>query len=521
MNDYLVKNSRLELEVSDFGPIRKGKVDLRPLTVFIGPSNTGKSYLAILIYALHCYFSDGVRHRRHLSNSPGYYGLLQRKTITDLPKSTLESFWEWIEEQFSSKEIQESLFNTKELDEDGSSITLPSFITDLIQSVLDDQGNRINFELCRCFGSDAKEFKRKHSRINTQIVVSNRSSNSSTNSKHCLAFKSQQRTFNFKSDIPKEISVTPSTLKRFPDFYYLLDHLHSAKAGKNNSEASSLAWRVVEALSVLVQHQLLGLLHRPAFYFPADRTGIMHAHTVVVSALIGSASMTGLRPASRMPMLSGVLADFLEQLIELESRQFSSNKFGQKHAEHIENAILNGIVRVEKEKPSGYPRFIYQPAGWNSELPLMSASSMVSELAPIILYLRHWVRPGNVLIVEEPESHLHPAMQVEFTRQLAKLIQSGIRVIVTTHSEWVLEELANIVQRSTPIKKRQKISSKNSASLHPDEVGVWLFNPQSNPKGSVTKEISLDQSGLYPSGFDEVATALHNDWVSIANRKES
>ncbi len=43
----------LELEVSDFGPIVEGRVGLRPLTVFVGPSNTGKSWLAILIYALH------------------------------------------------------------------------------------------------------------------------------------------------------------------------------------------------------------------------------------------------------------------------------------------------------------------------------------------------------------------------------------------------------------------------------------------------------------------------------------
>ena len=70
----------------------------------------------------------------------------------------------------------------------------------------------------------------------------------------------------------------------------------------------------------------------------------------------------------------------------------------------------------------------------------MHASSMVSELAPVVLYLRHLVQPGNVLIIEEPESHLHPAAQVEFTRQLAKLVQAGYRVIITTHSEWILEE---------------------------------------------------------------------------------
>ena len=42
-----------KISVKDFGPIASGTVDLRPLTVFVGPSNTGKTYFAILIYALH------------------------------------------------------------------------------------------------------------------------------------------------------------------------------------------------------------------------------------------------------------------------------------------------------------------------------------------------------------------------------------------------------------------------------------------------------------------------------------
>ena len=41
MND-LTKQDSLELEVANFGPIVEAKIDLRPLTVFVGSSNTGK-----------------------------------------------------------------------------------------------------------------------------------------------------------------------------------------------------------------------------------------------------------------------------------------------------------------------------------------------------------------------------------------------------------------------------------------------------------------------------------------------
>ena len=43
----------VRISTENFGPIVNGSIDLRPLTVFVGPSNTGKTYLATLIYALH------------------------------------------------------------------------------------------------------------------------------------------------------------------------------------------------------------------------------------------------------------------------------------------------------------------------------------------------------------------------------------------------------------------------------------------------------------------------------------
>lgn len=53
----LSDRSEVRVEVENLGPIRQGNIDLRPLTVFVGPSNTGKTYLAMSIYAMHKIFS--------------------------------------------------------------------------------------------------------------------------------------------------------------------------------------------------------------------------------------------------------------------------------------------------------------------------------------------------------------------------------------------------------------------------------------------------------------------------------
>ena len=262
---------------------------------------------------------------------------------------------------------------------------------------------------------------------------------------------------------------------------------------------------------------IVGPVARPAHYLPADRAGVMHAHQVAVRGLIATASRTGLRRVAPMPVLSGVLGDFMEQLVALADPSMREQDEDYDHlARNLEQTLLRGAVRVE-QSPVNYPAFVFQPDGWKRDLPWMNASSMVSELAPVVLYLRHVVQPGDLLIIEEPESHLHPAMQVEFTRQLAAAVQSGIRIIITTHSEWVLEELANLVRLAELPEERRDGIDDADAALSPDQLGAWFFEPGSEGNGSMVREISLDtESATFPAGFGLVTESLYNRWAEIS-----
>ena len=495
MND-LTKQDTLELEVANFGPIVEAKIDLRPLTVFVGPSNTGKSYLAILIYALHRFFSSPVIHEIFWSHMP-------RK----LPQRTIDAINEWAEQ---------ALTNWEKLKAEGS-LVLPPPVTDEILAMLNAQGDQLGNEISRCFGIDeTRALVRKGNRNGVRIIFRKHVSNSSAPFEHELMVGAQES--KFKTTIPEETPIrinVGNADRRINYLHRMVDS--SSRAGRNDKERNSFIWELIEILIDPVLPQLAGPLYRPAFYLPADRTGVMHAHSVVVSAMIRRAPMTGLHPVTGTPMLSGVLADFLEQLIAIDPTPHRRHRSRLDLGTQIEESILYGAVRVERSETIGYPHFTYQPKGWKDSLPLMNASSMVSELAPVVLYLRYMVGPGNVLIIEEPESHLHPAMQVEFTRQIAALVHAGIRVIITTHSEWVLEELANIVRRSELPKARRKEMPRGDFVLPSDQVGAWLFEPKLSPRGSVVREICLDDSGLYPSEFDEVARTLHNDWADISS----
>ena len=503
MNDYSTKGA-LELEVADFGPIVKAKIDLRPLTVFIGPSNTGKSYLAILIYALHRHFSGGTG----LNRTRHFWGYRKfRDRHAQLLPATMDALSRWAE------------LTSADGPSNTGRMVLPGPIADEIRLEFAARGDALGNEIVRCFGIDEhRALVRKGKRDGARVVLRRRPNNTEL-FEHGLMIKANRAEFSTTTakGTPLQIDArdADASIERFHRM--VTDLIAAVDRAEHTQELRAL--RLIGTLAGFALPHLVGPLHRPAFYLPADRTGVMHAHRVVVSSLIESASMTGLRPGARTPMLSGVLADFLEQLIELDQPSYRRRRRSRRDlGTQIETAILDGSVRVDRSEAIGYPHFTYRPTGWKDNLPLMNASSMVSELAPVVLYLRHMVNPGNVLIVEEPESHLHPAMQVEFTRQLARLIHSNIRVIITTHSEWLLEELANIVRRSKISKARRKEIVGGEAALRPDQVGAWLFQPKRRPRGSVVTEIGLDDSGLYPSGFDEVAVALHNNWAEISSR---
>ena len=93
--------------------------------------------------------------------------------------------------------------------------------------------------------------------------------------------------------------------------------------------------------------------------------------------------------------------------------------------------------------------------------------------------------------------------------------------MLTTHSEWVLDELANLVRLSELPKAQRKGLAGANVALSSDQLGVWLFEPKQRPKGSVVKEIPFDEDfGGFRSGFDDVAIGTYNDYAEISNRIE-
>ncbi len=511
------ETKHLKLEVSNFGPIAEGTVELRPMTVFVGPSNTGKSYLATLIYALHRFFNAYLEDAGYVDE----YGRLPRAKASDhleLSENDVTEILDWASEALEDM-VQDITRWQRFRNEPRKPLELPGPIATLTRSAVGDAihfADQLGTEIVRCFGVDSAQ------------VLSRQGGNGSPDFSLLRSIPRVDRrvghwgyTFQGSTIETKLTATVPNDLPLRVDSVLPLVRFARILSDERSGRRSQNARDLISVLVAAVVSDVVGPLSQPSYYLPADRAGVMHAHRVVVRALISSASRVGLRRDLPFPVLSGVLGDFLEQLLYMAESPRLNRGDQDDRLGPLEMKLLRGRVRIEQEQ-IGYPSFVYRPEGWEHDLPLMNTSSMVSELAPVALFLRHLVERGDTLIIEEPESHLHPEAQVEFTRVLAAAVKAGIRIIITTHSEWVLEELANLVRLSELPSERRKGIEAADCALSPDEVGAWFFDPGGEDGGSVVREIPLDvDSGTFPSGFGLVTADLYNRWVEITSRVEN
>ena len=87
----------------------------------------------------------------------------------------------------------------------------------------------------------------------------------------------------------------------------------------------------------------------------------------------------------------------------------------------------------------------YLPQGERVKLSMLESSSAVRSLLDIGFYLKHEAQPGDLLMVDEPELNLHPENQRRVARLFAQLINLGIKVFITTHSDYIIKELNTLI----------------------------------------------------------------------------
>ena len=107
-------------------------------------------------------------------------------------------------------------------------------------------------------------------------------------------------------------------------------------------------------------------------------------------------------------------------------------------------------------------------------------------------------QPESVLLLEEPESNMHPAYEKELAGLLADGVQLGHQLIATTHSEILVAAVASLVRRQV---------------LRPEQVAIIELSR--GPHGISGRELGITDRGLseWVKSFSAVEATLSKEWT--------
>jgi hypothetical protein len=258
-------------------------------------------------------------------------------------------------------------------------------------------------------------------------------------------------------------------------------------------------------------------LPEDSYYLPAARSGVLQGWRALTAEAVRRVSRWAGIEEIRVPALPGLIGEFLEELIHASEGLASEglrrrSRVGegaspfQSALEVLEGDLLKGTVDFSYPDGVPVPEIVYRTRVKRKklEIPIQRASSTVGELAPLVLWIKYLLRPGGMLVIEEPEAHLHPENQRRVARALVRLVRAGVTVLCTTHSPLILHQVSNhiLASRADPA-RRKELGFTEEDLLREEEVGAYLFRMREDGRGSEIQPLRIELGFGFPE--DEFA----------------
>jgi len=489
-----VAEAPLKVTVKNFGPVSTGTVIMRPLTVLIGPSNSGKSYVAKLAYRINrsCQIMCGVGAPVEPFLLPsGHAGA----NSNDYKKITLK---------------------LQDLIRKGShkrKIALPSNLLLQIQrAVATDLPKILASELRDEFGGDIDTLRRfSTSGFSASISGPLRVSLnwSKTLAATCKATK--KTSYGVVQDPLTRAVVLTSTsngvLETFPlnerSFVVAEPGVHVPLVALNLARA--IVGRTVRSFLNSLETQFFFLLSQPILksFLPATKND-------------HDASRRLMPKATSEASLNGLPDNFMNTIMSIDP-----NKPGPLFdlAKSMEREMLGGNISVSKPHGRGIPTISLEIG--NNIVALQRMSSHASSLALLTLYLKFVIEPGQRIIIEGPEAHMSPANQLLFAKYVVFLIRRGVRVTIVTHSVLIFEQLsAYMVLGGLGKKDRKSVVAEPDAYLNLDEVSAHQFHVKT-PGNCTIEDIPRSRSGgIDQEQFGRLSFEMYDERSRIQEKLE-
>jgi predicted ATPase len=208
--------------------------------------------------------------------------------------------------------------------------------------------------------------------------------------------------------------------------------------------------------------------------------------------------------------------DFVRQLEDIDKR---SGEIAIEHPELLTafDEIIGGSYKVVKQQ------LVYEVKGAGKQRFTMNeASSSIRALLDVGFYLRCRARVGDLFMIDEPELNLHPKNQRDLARLVARMVNAGIKVFITTHSDYLVKELNTLIMLHQRIPHTQAVQQHygydDAELIDPTRIKLYVSGlVKSVAKRS--KHLTLIPATIYPDRGIEVTT--FDETIALMNTIQS
>jgi predicted ATP-dependent endonuclease of OLD family len=460
----------MKLTLKNIGILKDAEIDLsKDLIILCGPNNTGKTYAAYTVYAVN----------RYAYENEG---------------SDLIDF-----ETEINSETKESLIN-----EGTVSINIWDLFLSNENKFSEIFINSVNNKLNSVFDTSKDFFKNSLLGIKFDYI----------DLKKRFNLISLEKTINAGNIIirfikkPDELSLVISVL---------VQETETAKS----SNLKVIATNIIPRL--LSDFMIQGIFPR-TYFSPVERIAInlfskqlsiqrnklvddlLYRESSGTSGIGGTSGTSGILSRARLYPLP--IRDCLEIAERLTEYQKQKSDF-EYLANFFESEILHGKVTV-----SAYGEVQYKPDNANiAPLGIHLSASMVKSLSSLVFYFRHIARKGDFIIIDEPELNLHPDNQRKVSKLLARIVNAGFKVMISTHSDYIYRELNNqiMLNKDSEIAKklRNTYNYAQAELLDHNKVGAYLF------LGNETNMLPVTETGFEVKTIDDEIGKLNEASMEI------
>jgi predicted ATPase len=246
---------------------------------------------------------------------------------------------------------------------------------------------------------------------------------------------------------------------------------------------------------------LLNIFHLPGLRGHRDRK---YPITRVTSNRFTSDSVVG----PMTPYAAGLLLDW-QRLLKSDTASATEKKDARKNLDQVNSGLASlGLTwKVLSESANAAEIELRvgrlstcQRGGARDLVDIADVGFGLSQVLPVLVGLAAATK-GQMVLIEQPELHLHPRAQLAMGGVLADAAKRGVIVVVETHSQLILRAIQTIVA---------------NGKLTPDQVGLhWCARNEETGWSTVTQaDLQKDGSfGDWPVDFPDVFAMADQEFI--------